>query len=73
MQRDFSLIRAPERLKSSPSCLSCPSPEAPVLAVAGKTRTPEGQHPRRLKPSPRWVPGNSGNSGNFLAGSTPEK
>ncbi len=44
----------------------------PVLAVAGQTRTPEGHHPGRLKPRPRWVPGNSGNSGNFLAGSPRE-
>ena len=38
--------------------------------MAGPTGTPE--HPGRLEPRRHWVPGNSGNSGNFLAGSPRE-
>ena len=45
-----NLIRAPERLKSSPSSPSYPRPQAPVLTVAGPAGTPE-EHPGRLEPS----------------------
>ena len=65
-----NLIRAPERLKSSPSSPSYPESNG-VLAPGG----PDAQASRLARPQPEPAPpasGNSGNSGNFLAGSPRE-
>jgi len=64
-----NLIHSPERLKSYPSYPSYPIPESSVLTVAEQRRTPGRTSSGPPEPRPRWVPGNSGNSGNFLVGS----
>ena len=67
-----NLIRAPERLKSCPSCPSYPEPDG-VLAPGGPDDVPQAS--RSAQPRPEPAPpasGNSGNSGNFLVGSARE-
>ena len=67
-----NLIRAPERLKSSPSSPSYPEPKG-VLAPGGPDdvlrRPGLPGHSQNRRPR---LSGNSGNSGNFLVGSARE-